>query len=220
MRTMNAMNSMKMNENFVTLAGIGDGEYEEKNSRFIGYAAPISSEEEAVEIIKRKKKEYYDARHNVWAYILPDGTTQRYSDDGEPQGTGGMPTLSVISKRGICGAVVVVTRYFGGTLLGAGGLVRAYTQAASLALDSARVKKFDRFKTIEIVLSYSDHQKLGKLLAPFNIIDKSEEFSDSVTVTFSVKSDEADALIGSFSEISAGRWRVSVLGEKWGCICG
>ena len=139
-----------MNENFVTLAGVGEGEYEEKNSVFIGYAAPINSEEEALEIIKSKKKEYYDARHNVWAYILPDGVTQRYSDDGEPQGTGGMPTLSVISKRGVCGACVVVTRYFGGTLLGAGGLVRAYTQAASSAMDAAGIKKFDRFTVIEL----------------------------------------------------------------------
>jgi len=208
-----------MNENFVTLASVGEGEYEEKNSIFIGYAAPISSEDEALEIIRSKKKEYYDARHNVWAYILPDGVTQRYSDDGEPQGTGGMPTLSVISKRGVCGACVVVTRYFGGTLLGAGGLVRAYTQAASAAVDAAGIKKFDKFTVIEIKLSYSDYQKLGKLLSPYHIIDRTADYSDAVTVNFAVRSDEVQMLTDSFSEIGAGRWRVSVLGEKWGCIC-
>ena len=208
-----------MNENFVTLAGIGEGEYEEKNSVFIGYAAPINSEEDALEIIKSKKKEYYDARHNVWAYVLPDGVTQRYSDDGEPQGTGGIPTLSVINKRGICGACVVVTRYFGGTLLGAGGLVRAYTQAASAALDNAGIKKFDRFTDVVIKLSYSDYQKLGKLIAPYHIIDLNTDYSDNVTVSFAVRSDEVDKMTGSFTEISAGRWSVSLLGEKWGCIC-
>lgn len=208
-----------MNENFVTLNGPGEGEYEEKNSVFIGYAAPISSEDDALAIIKSKKKEYYDARHNVWAYVLPDGVTQRYSDDGEPQGTGGMPTLSVITKRGICGACVVVTRYFGGTLLGAGGLVKAYTQAASAAIDAAGIKRFDRFTGVEIKLSYSDYQKLGKLLAPYHIIDTETDYSDSVTVSFSVKSDEAQTLLDSFTEISAGRWSVSLTGEKWGCVC-
>lgn len=208
-----------MNENFITLARVGEGEYEEKNSVFIGYAAPVDTEEEALEIIKAKKKEYYDARHNVWAYVLPDGVTQRYSDDGEPQGTAGMPVLSVINKRGVVGACVVVTRYFGGTLLGAGGLVRAYTQSASSAIDNAGIKKFDRFTDVEIKLSYSDYQKLGKLIAPYCIIDLQTDFSDAVSVTFAVKSDEVDCMIDSFSEISAGRWSVSRLGERWGCIC-
>jgi len=125
----------------------------------------------------------------------------------------------VISKRGICGACVVVTRYFGGTLLGAGGLVRAYTQAASAAIDAAGIKKFDKFTVIQIKLSYSDYQKLGKLLSPFCIIDLTTDYSDAVTVDFAVRSDETEALVASFSEISAGRWSVSVGGEKWGCVC-
>ncbi len=207
-----------MSGEFITLAAVGEGEYEEKASVFIGYAAPIDSEEDALEIIKAKKKEFYDARHNVWAYILPDGTSKRYSDDGEPQGTAGMPVLSVIEKKGLCGACVVVTRYFGGTLLGAGGLVRAYTQAASSAVDAAGVKKFESFTMYKLVLSYSDHQRLSRLLLPYHILEMSTEYSDVVTVSLAVKSDEAESLERMLTEAGAGRWSVSACGEKMGCL--
>ena len=112
--------------------------YIEKKSEFIGYAAPVSTEEEAIAFIEKIRKKHADARHNVYAYLLRNGTT-RYSDAGEPQGTAGIPTLEVIRKGGFCDAVIVVTRYFGGILLGAGGLVRAYTAAAKLACEAAGI---------------------------------------------------------------------------------
>ena len=117
-------------------AGPGESEYVEKRSRFLGHIRPVANEEEARAFIAAMKKEYYDARHNCWCYLLKDGP-ERYSDDGEPQGTAGIPMLEVFRREGVSNLVCVVTRYFGGVLLGAGGLFRAYTKSAKDALDAA-----------------------------------------------------------------------------------
>ena len=114
-------------------------EFVEQRSRFIGYVRPVKTEEEALAFIEEKKKQHWDARHNVYAYVLREGGIQRYSDDGEPHGTAGVPTLDVLLKSGVTDVCVVVTRYFGGILLGAGGLVRAYTKSAKLALEAAQL---------------------------------------------------------------------------------
>lgn len=111
--------------------GSGASEYVEKRSRFLGLVQPVGSEDEAREIIAACKKQYHDARHNCWCYLLRDGT-ERYSDDGEPQGTAGIPMLEVFRRAGVTNVVCVVTRYFGGVLLGTGGLLRAYTAAVTL----------------------------------------------------------------------------------------
>ena len=123
---------------FLQPAAFGESEYAEKRSRFIGSVWPIESEEDARAKIEETKRRYYDARHNCWCYLLRDGTA-RYSDDGEPQGTAGQPMLGVFQGGGITNVCCVVTRYFGGVLLGTGGLVRAYTAAAKQALDTACV---------------------------------------------------------------------------------
>ena len=117
-------------ELYTTLEGEGHDEFEERRSLFIGHAKHVTSEEEAMEFVKSLKKEYADATHNVWAYVLKGGIVARYSDDGEPQGTAGMPILETIRKSGEEDVCIVVTRYFGGILLGAGGLTRAYAHAA------------------------------------------------------------------------------------------
>ena len=205
-----------MDNSYVTLKKIGEGTYEEKKSVFIGVAYPIETEEEALEVIRAHKKQYYDARHNCYAYILKDGVTQRFSDDGEPQGSAGLPMLNVLSKKGLCGACVVVTRYFGGTLLGVGGLVRAYTQATVDAVEDAGIKKFEKFTDISVRLSYSDYGKLPKLLAQFTVMDERSDFTDSVTVSLSVLSEEAEKLVAELTESGNGRWLVNILGEKWG----
>ena len=124
------MSEEKKAELYTTLAGEGSDQFEERKSLFIGHAKHITSEDEAMEFVKAKKKEYSDATHNCWAYLLKGGIVARYSDDGEPQGTAGVPMLETIRKSGVCDCVVVVTRYFGGILLGAGGLVRAYSHGA------------------------------------------------------------------------------------------
>lgn len=205
-----------MDNSYITLERIGEGTYEEKKSVFIGNAYPIETEEDALEVIRAHKKKYYDARHNCYAYILKDGVTQRFSDDGEPQGSAGLPMLNVISKKGLCGACVVVTRYFGGTLLGVGGLVRAYTQATVDAVADAGIKRYEKFRDVSVRLSYSDYQRLGKLMDPFTVIDETTDFTDSVTVSFSVLTEETDRLVSVLTENGNGRWAVELLDERWG----
>ena len=135
----------------VTLASNVSCEMEERKSIFIGHAAPVRSEEEARMFIEAKRKEYHDATHNVYAYMLNGGAIARYYDDGEPQGTAGMPVLNVLKMSGACDLCVVVTRYFGGILLGAGGLVRAYGAAAKNAVDAAGLAVFEQYALMKIV---------------------------------------------------------------------
>ena len=138
-------------EDYTTLLQYAKHTYEEKKSVFIGECAPVRSEAEALSFINNIKKKYSDARHHVYAYILRENSIMRFSDDHEPQGTAGMPVLDSMRKRGCTDAVVVVTRYFGGILLGAGGLVRAYSHAARIALDAAHIityHKYGEYNTI------------------------------------------------------------------------
>ncbi|MBQ1830507.1 MAG: YigZ family protein, partial [Ruminococcus sp.] len=128
-----------MNKDYKTVAREASDEFVEKRSRFIGYVKPVKTEEEAVAFINQKRSEHWDARHNVYAYSLREGNIKRYSDDGEPSGTAGMPVLDVIVKNEIYDVCVVVTRYFGGVLLGTGGLVRAYSQGSKIALESGGI---------------------------------------------------------------------------------
>ena len=127
-------------EQFLVPAGEGASEYMEKKSRFLGLITPVTTEAEARARLEAVKKQEYDARHNCWAYILHSGQ-KRYSDDGEPQGTAGQPILNVLEREGVQDVLCVVTRYFGGILLGAGGLCRAYTKAAKDALDDAGISE-------------------------------------------------------------------------------
>ncbi len=202
-------------ELYTTLAGDGSDEFEERRSLFIGHAKHIVSEQEAQEFVKQKKKEYSDATHNCWAYVLKGGIVARYSDDGEPQGTAGMPILDVIRKSGVCDAVVVVTRYFGGILLGAGGLVRAYSHGASIALDAAKIVTYEKYAELRLVCSYSDYQKYAVLLPVFNAIIDGTDFSDKVTVSFAVKETEVSLLQGKITEMSGGRDNAERVGERF-----
>ena len=181
-------------ELYTTLAGEGSDEFEERRSLFIGHAKHIESEEEAMEFVKAKKKEYSDATHNCWAYLLKGGIVARYSDDGEPQGTAGVPMLETIRKSGVCDCVVVVTRYFGGILLGAGGLVRAYSHGAKIALDSAKIVTYEKYAEMTLVCSYSDYQKYSVILPTFGAIIDDTEFSDKVKVRFAIKETAVQSL--------------------------
>ena len=126
-------------QEYKTIGARASDEFVEKKSRFIGHICPVTMQQEALDFIQSLKTKYWDATHNVYAYVLRDGQIRRYSDDGEPQGTAGIPTLDVLLKEGLTDCCVVVTRYFGGTLLGAGGLVRAYSHACKLAVDAGGV---------------------------------------------------------------------------------
>ena len=166
-------------------------EFVEKKSAFIGFSTFVENEEQALEIIKQKKKEYHDATHNVYAYVIGDSIA-RYSDDNEPQGTAGMPVLNSIKMSGISDVLVVVTRYFGGLLLGAGGLVRAYSTAASMALEKSGVKVFEDYNAYSVKLSYSDYGKFNIELTNFDAIIDNTNFADEIIIDFAIKSDESD----------------------------
>lgn len=209
------MNEETKAELYTTLAGEGSDEFEERRSIFIGHAKHVTTEEEAQEFVKAKKKEYGDATHNCWAYLMKGGIVARYSDDGEPQGTAGVPMLETIRKSGVEDCVVVVTRYFGGILLGAGGLVRAYSHGAKIALEAAKVVTYEKYAELSLECSYSDYQKYSVILPTFNAIIDGTDFTDKVTVTFAVKETAVSALELKITEMSGGRDSLKRLGERY-----
>ncbi len=188
-------------------------EFVEKKSRFIGFSTCVQSEEEALEIIKQKKKEYQDATHNVYAYIIGENIA-RYSDDNEPQGTAGMPVLNAIRMSGISDVLVVITRYFGGILLGAGGLVRAYSTAASMSLNSAQAVVYEDYRVLEIECSYSDYGKLSTELTAKDVIIDSSDFAENVKINFAIREEIADDFISFIVDIFNGRISPKVLGNR------
>ncbi|MCI6501753.1 MAG: YigZ family protein [Clostridia bacterium] len=202
---------------YTTLQKEASAEFEEKHSLFIGHARPVKCEEEAMAFIKEKKKEFSDATHNVFGYLMKGGACARYSDDGEPQGTAGMPVLDTIRKSGVDDACVVVTRYFGGILLGAGGLVRAYANGAKLALEAAGIVVYEKYTVLKISASYADYQKIPPLLAKAGALIDGTEFGENVVTTVAVKEDAAAALSVSLKEISAGRIAAEILGSRFDC---
>lgn len=199
----------------VTLEKAASAELTEKKSVFIGYASPVESEEEAIEFIKAIKKKHADARHNVYAYMLNGGGIARYSDDGEPQGTAGVPVLDIIRKGGFCDAVIVVTRYFGGILLGAGGLVRAYSAAARMAVEAAGIVTYDLFTEFSLTVSYNDHGKLTTLLAQADPLRDGIDYAEGVTLRLALPIDELEDFRAKASEITAGRAVFEVTGERF-----
>lgn len=202
-------------EKFTTLCADSRVEFEEKRSLFIGRARRVDSEEEAQEFIKSIKKQHADATHNVFAYSINGGILARYSDDGEPQGTSGMPTLDAIRKSGVDNACVVITRYFGGTLLGAGGLVRAYSHTASLALDAAGIVTYEPYSEYELRCGYSEHQRYSAYFADIGVLVDDTVYEADVTVRFAIKRSRGDALVEKIREMSYGRDEPRLIGERY-----
>ena len=196
---------MSVPELYTTVKKEASDEFEEKRSIFIGHAKHIESEEDALEFIKKKKKEYYDARHNVYAYVLSSAPVMRYSDDGEPQGTGGIPVLETINKSGVTDVCVVVTRYFGGILLGAGGLVRAYSHGAAIALRAAEIITYRKHFIYELDCSYPNYQKYLFEMSRAGITEENTEFGEFVTLRFAVLEEAAEGFIKRIVEIGNGK---------------
>lgn len=186
----------------------------EKKSEFIGVCAPVTTEAEAIAFVNAVKKKHSAARHNVYAYVLREGNTQRFSDDGEPHGTAGMPVLDSIRKAGITDAVVVVTRYFGGILLGTGGLVRAYTAAASGAVKEAGIAGVGDFSLIEIKANYSDYQKIMPIISAHGVKVDDSDFATDVMLSVSVRLEQTDKFISELVETTNGRVIAKKTGEK------
>ncbi|MBQ2755942.1 MAG: YigZ family protein [Oscillospiraceae bacterium] len=189
---------------YKTVADFYSDEFVEKRSRFIGYIAPAQTPEEATAFINEIKAKHWDATHNVYAYILREGQLSRYSDDGEPQGTAGMPVLGVLQKSGLTDVVVVVTRYFGGILLGGGGLVRAYSHGAAIAVEGAEILNMRLCKVFTVDSDYTLYGKISRMLPRFNIQQQNIEFGASVVLTLAALPDDYDAFTRELTEISAG----------------
>ena len=200
---------------YTTLAGEGRADFEEKKSVFIGSAIHAKTEAEAIDFVKKIKSEFSDARHNVYAYITDGGMTARYSDDGEPKGTGGLPMLEVIKKSGVVDACVVVTRYFGGILLGTGGLTRAYTEGAKIGLEAARIVTYQLYDEYSLECSYSEYEKINFELQKFDVINDSTDYAEGVTLKFAIKKELSKSLIEKVSELFSGRIRCTYLGERY-----
>lgn len=204
-----------MDDNYITLGGSGESFYEDRKSRFYGYAAHVVTESEAIDFVNSIRKRHSDARHNVYAYLVKNGNFMRYSDDGEPQGTAGMPVLDVIRKGGFTDAVIVVTRYFGGTLLGTGGLVRAYTEAASLAASDAGIVSFEPFSEILLTTDYSLWQKLSHTLSSMPVKLDNVTYGADVEVSLAAPVEYTDKILSLVTEMSAGRDCGIVVGSRY-----
>ena len=185
----------------------------ERKSEFIGYCAPVKTEEEAVAFVSSIKKKHSDARHNVYAYVLREGFKERFSDDGEPHGTAGMPVLDSIRKAGLTDTAVVVTRYFGGILLGTGGLVSAYTSAAVGALKEAGVAEVGDFSLVSVKCGYSEYQKIMPLVSAVGAKTVESDFGSDVKLTLMIIKSEANGFIASLTEATNGRVLSEIVGE-------
>ena len=197
---------------YIIPAGYGEAEYIDKKSRFIGQVQHVESVSEAMAFIESVRKKYADATHNVWAYVLADGQ-MRWSDDGEPGGTSGQPTLNVFRSALVCDVACVVTRYFGGTLLGSGGLVRAYSKAASMALEAAGRARMAEWRSVAVECTYAQYERVRRLLEGMGATDMDGSFGEFVTVSALLPLDAAQAVSARLTDMTAGSARVAELGS-------
>ena len=201
--------------NYRTLHEFGTDEITIEKSVFIGYAKPIKSEEEALEFINEIKKKHKDATHNVWAYTVGKNMNiQRYSDDGEPQGTAGIPTLEVIKKEDLRDVAVVVTRYFGGTKLGAGGLVRAYTKGAKLGLEAGKIIYKVMYQEVKVKIDYTQLGKVQNELMNLGYFIKDTVYEDNVEIVVYSRLEDVEKLSEKIIDITSGTGKI-VLGEEF-----
>ena len=187
---------------YIIPAGYGEAEYIDKKSRFIGQVQHVESVSEAMAFIESVRKKYADATHNVWAYVLADGQ-MRWSDDGEPGGTSGQPTLNVFRSALVCDVACVVTRYFGGTLLGSGRLVRAYSKAASMALEAAGRARMAEWRSIAVECTYAQYERVRRLLEGMGATDMDGSFGEFVTVSALLPLDAAQAVSARLTDMTA-----------------
>ena len=181
----------------------GETEFTENRSRFLGHLRCVETEDEAKAFVAEMKKKYYDARHNCWCYIIRNGA-ERYSDDGEPQGTAGIPMLEVLRRQNMTNCVCVVTRYFGGVLLGAGGLLRAYTKSAGDALATAGTSVVRPWSCMDVPCSYSGAERLKTECAAMGGIVEDVEYSSSVTLKVLIPAETEADFTARIFDISGG----------------
>lgn len=204
-----------MENSYKTIGKEAQDEFVEQRSRFIGYVCPVSTEKEALAFIEEKKKQHWDAKHNVYAYVLRNGGIQRYSDDGEPHGTAGVPVLDVLIKSGVTDAAVVVTRYFGGILLGAGGLVRAYTKGAKIALEAGGIVTVKNCNVCSLVCSYNQYGKLSGLIPSCGGIIDDTDFGENVTIQFHIAPENYGIFTKQLADATGGSIESEIIKEDY-----
>lgn len=204
-----------MAKDYKTVSQSAKDEFVEKRSRFIGYCKPVSSEQEAIDFINEKRSEHCNATHNVYAYSLRDGNIKRYSDDGEPSGTAGMPTLDVITKNEIYDVCVVVTRYFGGVLLGTGGLVRAYSHGAKLALEAGGIVLMQSCDICSLKCSYNQYGKISSIIIEMGAVVDDTIFEADVIINFHIKSEYLLGLNKKLADLTCGEVQVVLDGNSY-----
>lgn len=201
-------------ESYKVIAHGGMGEIEEKKSVFIANTAPVQTEEEALAFIESMKKKYWDARHNCYAYVIGQkAQIMRFSDDGEPSGTAGKPILEVLLGMEVRNLVVVVTRYFGGTLLGTGGLVRAYTQAAQAGMAASDIRTMRRGVVLNITTDYNGIGKIQYIMGQRNIAIEEPEYTDKVSLKVKVPCEDEKAISKEITEATAGKANIESEGH-------
>jgi len=204
-----------MSKDYRTVLKVAQDEIIEKKSRFIASVAPCKTEEEALEFLAKVRKKYSDATHNVYAYNITENNIRRYSDDGEPSGTAGVPTLDVILKEELTDICVVVTRYFGGTLLGAGGLVRAYGKAAKAGIVAAEPVNMIYSEVFEVKTDYADLGKVEYEVSENGFEVLSKDYGEAVTLTVSTEKARGGELVKKLTEVTAGRINIEKNGERF-----
>lgn len=190
---------------YITVSKSAQAEFVEKRSRFIGYCAPVQTEEEALDFIESIRSQHREAKHNVYAYSVRKNNISRFTDDGEPSGTAGMPVLSVLQKGQICDTAIVVTRYFGGILLGTGGLVHAYSKAASMAVDQAQRIIMRECRLCELSCDYGDYGRVGAIIPELGGVVDATDFTDLVTLHFHIDESSIEQLNRRLADASCGR---------------
>ena len=201
-------------EEYLVPTGYGEDEFVEKKSRFIGRVWPVETEEEALAKIAEMKKQHYDATHNCWAYVLKSGA-MRFSDDGEPGGTAGNPMMQVLQKENIFNVVCVVTRYFGGTLLGAGGLVRAYTKGAKIAIDAAGKSMKRVWSVLYIPCPYTFYERVKLETEAFGGVIRDTQFGAEVELEILVAQPQAQAFLDKILDMTSGTVEGMETGQEY-----
>ena len=204
-----------MNEYLVPFEETVESEFVEKRSRFISHLWRVETEEEARAHIEAMKKKYYDARHNCWCYLIQEGGVVRYSDDGEPQGTAGQPMLNVFQRENVTNVVCVVTRYFGGILLGAGGLTRAYTKGAKDALDAAGISRMSLWTLWDIPCTYPLFERMKLEIAACDGVVRDTEYGADIVIRAAFPAGGAEKFAPRLTELSAGQLEMLEAGEEF-----
>lgn len=211
------MNNISHAISYKTVKKECSAEFIEKKSVFICNVKSVATEDESLNFIGKIREKYKDASHNVYAYIIKDTNSVRFSDDGEPSSTAGMPCLTVLQKQELTNVAAVVTRYFGGIMLGAGGLVRAYSHATKLGVEAAGIALYENFTEFDLICSYSDYEKILNYMKNINIITDNTDFEENVSMTMAIKYNDYDKFVEDIGNLTNAKAKFIKKGFRYTC---